>query len=489
MKHLKILFVSSEVRPFAMTGGLGDVSGSLPRFLQMRGHDVRIVMPGYSITQSWKYRKTDVPLGVPLGHGDERWCGVRISSLPGSDVPIFFLEHDSLYGRSGLYGDSSGEFGDNLLRFSLLSRGSLQLCHYLGWYPDVVHVNDWQTAMVPGFLNSVEAHSPLGRAASLLTIHNLGYQGRFWSDPFDITGLPWDLFTHLGFEYFNGINLLKGGIYHSTLINTVSNTYAHEIQTPEMGEGLDGILRERGASLYGILNGIDTNEWDPATDRYLENHFNADDLRGKSAAKRSLQMELGLELRDDVPIISMVTRLAWQKGIDVVAGAIRRIMELDVQFVLVGTGEGWAEHFFGSLNSEYPGRIRCVIDFNTGLSHRVEAGSDLFLMPSRYEPCGLNQIYSLRYGTLPIVRATGGLADTVQNYDEENGSGTGFKFYDLNEGSLFDVTAWAVNTWRHRPDHFRAMIKRAMSGDYSWDKAAAQYEELYHRAVWIRARQ
>ncbi|MBN2722592.1 MAG: glycogen synthase GlgA [Deltaproteobacteria bacterium] len=485
MKQLKILFVSSEVRPYAMSGGLGDVSGTLPRYLKKRGHDVRVVMPGYSSAGVHSFRQTSSPLGVNLGNG-VKWCGIRLNKIPGSDVPVFFIEHDNFFSRDGLYGDPNGEFGDNLERFALLSKGSLELCHYLGWYPDVIHANDWQTALIPGYLNSTERSNQLGSAASVLTIHNLGYQGRFSADEFGKTGLPWELYTHMSYEFHGGLNLLKGGIYHSTMVNTVSSMYAHEIQTPEMGEGLDGVLRERGAQLYGILNGIDTSEWNPETDRYLEHNYNKETLSSKASAKRSLQMELGLELRDETPVIAMVTRLAWQKGIDVVAGAIRRIMEMDVQFVLVGTGEKWAEDFFGQLNHDFPGRFRAVIDFNTGLSHRVEAGADLFLMPSRYEPCGLNQMYSLRYGTLPIVRATGGLADTVRNYDQQSGNGTGFKFYDLNEGSLFDVVGWAVDTYFNRQEHFKNMVIRAMSGDYGWENSAAQYEELYRRAIMAR---
>jgi starch synthase len=485
MKPLKILFVSSEVRPFAMSGGLGDVSGALPKYIKKRGHDIRVVMPSYGSIDRSSHGFTGSPLGVPVG-GNEVWCGVSHSYLPQSDVPVFFIENNNLFDRGGLYGDENGEYGDNSLRFSLLSRGALQLCHYLGWYPDVIHCNDWQTALIPGFLNSIEGDSQLGKAATLLTIHNLGYQGRFPSEKFNDTGLPWNQYTHMGYEYKNGLNILKGGIYHSTLINSVSRSYAHEIQTPQMGEGLDGVLREKGAFLYGVVNGIDQEEWNPSTDPHLPAHFSANSLEGKKKNKKELQMELGLEVRDDLPLVAMVTRLAHQKGIDLVAEAIHRMMDLGIQFVLVGTGEKWAEKYFGDLNHQYPGRMKNILAFDTHLAHKVEAAADLFLMPSRYEPCGLNQIYSLRYGTLPVVRATGGLNDTVSNYDQETGGGTGFKFWDFNSDSLVGVVSWAVDTYKNRPNHFITMQKRAMGIDFSWTNSAQEYEELYYRAVYLR---
>ena len=485
MKQLKILFVTSELTPFAMTGGLGDVSASLPKALFKRGHDIRVFMPLYGNIPGQSLNRLASPLGVPTGEG-ELWCAVRHTTYPNSGFPVYFLEHDALYDRNGLYGDEHGVYGDNLLRFTLLSRGALQFCHYMNWYPDVIHVNDWQTSLIPAYLNTIERHSPLGQAATLLTIHNLGYQGKFSSESFPVTVLPWELFTYLGFEAYNQINLLKGGIYHSTLINTVSNTYAHEIQTPEKGEGLDGVLRDRGADLYGIVNGIDDEVWNPETDPLLDANYNVDDLSGKKTCKTSLQRDLGLYVNPDVPLISIITRLAWQKGTDVLAATIRRLLSLDIQFVLIGTGDKSQEAFFKSLNSEFKGKYKAIIDFNSKLAHRTEAASDLYLMPSRYEPCGLNQMYSMRYGTLPIVRSTGGLADTVTNYDEKIGNGTGFKFWDLSPEAIYGVVSWSVETFYKRKNHFQNMIKKAMKKDFGWNKAAAEYEELYMRAVYFR---
>lgn len=482
----RILFVSSEVRPFAMTGGLGDVLGVLPRVIASFGHDVRIVMPLYRSVPRENLEDLHLSLGVPTGAG-ERWCGVRCATLPRSDVPVYFIEHDALFDRDGLYGTPQGAYDDNLLRFTVLSRGALQLCKALGWYPDIIHANDWQTGMLPGYLNTVERLSPLGRAACVFTIHNLGYQGRFPADAFGVTGLPWELFTFLDYEYWDSVNLLKGAIKQATVITTVSPAYAREIQTPFLGEGLDGILRERSGVLYGILNGIDEDEWNPATDPHLDAHFSADDLTGKAICKESLQQELGLPIVSDTPLVGMVTRFAWQKGIDVLAEALPRLLQLPLQLVIVGSGEQWAESYYSNLQHAFPWNYRCRVQFNTRLAHRVEAGADLYLMPSRYEPCGLNQMYSLRYGTLPIVRATGGLDDTVDNYDPGTGEGTGFKFWDLTADAITGTVSWAVDAFRYRPEHIRAMRARAMRRDFGWNTVARRYLEVYERALTLRS--
>jgi len=483
-----ILFVSSEVRPFAMSGGLGDVLGVLPRVLAELGHDVRVVMPLYRKVPRAGLQDLNLSLGVPTGVG-ERWCGVRMTHLPQSKVPVYFLEHDALYDRDGFYGTPDYPWWDNCLRFTVLSRGALQLCHALKWYPDVINANDWQTALVPAYLNVLEKSSPLHRAASVFTIHNLGYQGRFPAPQFGVTGLPWELFTFLDFEFWDEVNLLKGALTHSTLLSTVSPGYAREIQTPAYGEGLDALLRERAGDLHGILNGIDLVEWDPATDPHIPHHFSAADPSGKGLCKAALQRELGLPVRDDIPLVGIVTRFAWQKGIDVLAEVMPRLLALPMQMVVVGSGEAWAEKFFGDLQAEFPGNYRGIIQFNTGLAHRVEAGADLYLMPSRYEPCGLNQMYSLRYGALPIVRATGGLDDTVENFDPVSGRGTGFKFWDMDAPALEGTVSWAVNTFRARPHDIAAMRRRAMEQDFSWKQAARKYMDMYERAIAMRRMQ
>ncbi len=420
MPRLKVLFVASEVVPFAKTGGLADVAGALPAALALRGHDVRVVLPRYRTTKRFAAERLPEPMAVPVGHG-EAWCAVWEASFSRSDARVYLLEHDRLYDRDGIYGDAGGAFGDNLARYALLSRGALRLCQALDFVPDIVHVHDWQAALVPIYLRTLEAESPAASAATILTIHNMGYQGWFPKGELYQTQLGWDVFHSRALEAFDSINLLKGGIYASTLVTTVSPRYAREIQTPEGGEGLDGALRDRGGDVIGILNGIDDEIWNPRKDPHIAAPFTSDDLEGKAACKEALQREMGLALSPDVPIVAVVSRFAHQKGIDVFAGALDDILSLGAQVVVLGTGERWAEDLFTRLSAEHP-RFRAFIGMNEPLAHRIEAGADVFVMPSRYEPCGLNQLYSQRYGTLPVVRAVGGLDDTVEN------ERTGFKF-------------------------------------------------------------
>jgi starch synthase len=498
MPRLKVLFVASECVPFAKTGGLADVVGALPLALSAGGHDVRVVIPAYRAVKGYLARQAeragadarpaprrlDAPLGVPLGAG-EAWTSVLETHLdPGvaadggrAQAPrVYLLEHDALYDRDGIYGDSHGDFGDNLTRYSLLSRGALQLCHALGFWPDVIHAHDWQAALVPLYLNTIERWTPLGRAASVLTIHNLGYQGWFNKDLLPVTGLGWEVFNIHCLEAYDSINLLKGGIYNATVVSTVSPRYAQEIQTREGGEGLENVLRERGGDVIGILNGIDDVVWNPQADRHIAAPFGVDDLAGKRVCKAALQREMRLAERPDVPLIGLVSRLATQKGIDILAGALEQILSLDVQVVVLGSGERWAEEMFSRLAGASD-RFRVYIGMNEGLAHRVEAGADLFLMPSRYEPCGLNQLYSQRYGTLPVVRAVGGLDDTVET------NVTGFKFEEMSSVALAHTVAWAVHLYRADPAYFRTMQLRAMSKNFGWSHASRQYEALYRLAI------
>jgi starch synthase len=475
MARLKVLFVSSECVPFAKTGGLADVVGALPIALANRGHDVRVVLPRYRATKGFPATRHDVPLAVPLG-GGEAWCSVYETPLGTSDARAYLIEHDVLYDRDGLYGDAFGDFGDNLPRFALLSRAALRLCAYLKFFADVVHVHDWQAALVPVYLNTLERRGRIGRAASVLTVHNMGYQGRFDKSQLFHTQLGWDLFTYKGIEAHDGINLLKGGIYHATVVTTVSPRYAREIQTPEGGDGLDGVLRDRGADVIGILNGIDEQLWNPKTDVHLPANYTAEDLAGKAVCKATLQSQLGLPQEPSVPLIGVISRFAYQKGIDILAGALDEILSIGAQVVVVGLGERWAEEYFRSLARRLP-QFRTYIGLNEPLAHLVEAGSDLFLMPSRYEPCGLNQLYSQRYGTLPVVRAVGGLDDTVEN------EVTGFKFDALAPSALAEAVARALFMYHERPDHFRMMQYRAMKKPMGWENAAQQYEALYRLAI------
>ena len=475
---LKVLFVASECSPFAKTGGLGDVVGALPKALRMRGLDVRLVMPLYAGMRWQDFEPLEGVLSVPMWYG-AAYAGVRLTRLPGTDVPIYFLEHHHYFDRPYLYGPPADAYADNLERFAFLSRGALELSKALGWTPDVVHAHDWQTALAPIYLNTVEWAQPLHGSASVYTIHNLAYQGVFDGGALFITGLGPEHYHPRELEHFGTLNLTKGAIYHATRLSTVSPTYAREIQTPEYGCGLDGPLAERSADLIGILNGIDVSQWDPATDPLIAAHFDMRSLDGKAVCKVALQTEAALPVRSEVPLLAFIGRLTSQKGVDVLAQALDRVLAWNVQLVLLGTGDPEAERFFAEAGRRHPDRLRVWIGFDDARAHRIEAGADLLLMPSRFEPCGLSQLYSLRYGTLPVVRATGGLVDTVVNYDESTGGGTGFMFHDLTPDALANTIGWAISTWYDRPHHIAGMRRRAMAQDFSWDRAASAYERLY----------
>ena len=470
--RLKVLFVVSECVPLVKTGGLGDVAGALPLALKARGHDVRVLMPRYRKAKAYPARKREAPLSVDMGHGaGERWCAVWEAELDGG-VPLYLLEHDVLYDRDGIYNDGGGDFRDNVLRFAMLSRAGLTLPEYLGWRADVIHAHDWQAALVPVYAQW------LGTAqATVLTVHNLGYQGRYGAGLLADTGIPAQHAGALGLVQRGDINLLQGGLAMATCLSTVSPRYAAEIQTPLGGAGLDGVLRMRSGDLVGILNGIDDDTWNPRTDPLIPERFSEGDLdQGKAACKAALQRELGLPVEPRTPLVGLVSRFAWQKGIDVFAGAMDRLVALGAQVAVLGSGEGWAEELFARWSQQLP-NFRAELRFDEGLAHRIEAGADLFAMPSRYEPCGLNQLYSQRYGTLPVVRAVGGLYDTVRDDHD------GFSFEQLSARALADALSYAIWTYRERPQHFRAMQVAAMSKRMGWDVAAAQYDALYRLAV------
>jgi starch synthase len=480
-RQLKVLFVSSEVAPYAKTGGLADVVGALPKALRPLGIDARVVMPLYAGMPWNDLEVLDGTLHVPMYWGTAH-ARVRVGALSGTDVPVYAIEYNRYFDRPYLYGPPADGYGDNLERFTFLSRGSLEVCKALGWIPDVIHCNDWQTALVPMFVNTVEWGQPLHGCATIYSIHNLAYQGVFDGGGMFITGLGREHYNPGELEHFGAMNLTKGALYHSTLLSTVSPTYAREIQTGAYGCGLDGVLSWRSGDLVGILNGIDIHEWDPSTDRHLPAHFDVAKMAGKAKCKAALQKEAGLAVRDDVPVLGVIGRLTPQKGFDVLAHALDRVLGWDVQIILLGTGDPDAERFFAYADARRGDRFRAWLRFDNGRAHRIEAGADFFLMPSRFEPCGLNQMYSLRYGTLPIVRATGGLVDTVSQYTEWDGGGTGFMFDDLHPEALANTIGWAISTWFDRPKHIQGMRRRAMEQDFSWEKAAREYHALYLRA-------
>jgi starch synthase len=480
-KSLNILFAASEVVPFAKTGGLADVAGALPKALQKLGHKVVVVMPRYYSVDRSQLQEVPGALGVPMGPMGELWAGIYTTTLPDSDVPIYFIDHEQFFGRSGIYADEHGfSYSDNDNRFVFLSKAAFQLAKKLDFKPDIIHANDWHTAAMPLLRNTRFAYDEhFADSATVLTIHNLQHQGYFFKGIIDVMEVGWEHFNPLELESMGGVNILKGGIAHADAVTTVSKKYAHEIQTAEFGFGLQDHVWAHRNKLFGILNGVDYDEWSPAVDPLIPAKFDIDDMEGKQKCKNDLRKKFGLP-EWEVPLIGFVGRFAEQKGIELIAGAIEGLMHLDAQYVFLGTGEKWAEGFFSDISARYPEKFAVYIGYDNTLAHQIEAGSDLFLMPSLFEPCGLNQIYSLRYGTLPIVRATGGLDDTIDNYDPVHGTGTGFKFEWATHDALYHTVRWAVDTWHHDKLAFKEMQQHAMEARYSWEEAAKGYEAVYY---------
>ncbi len=484
--NYRILMVASEMYPYAKVGGLADVVGSLPGALKQRGHDVRVVIPRHRLIdlERWNAKRVLPSMGVWMGNREE-WCSVfEVSSAGG--VPVYMIEHQHYFDRSGLYHDASmHDYDDNPARFGFFTRAALQLCKDIGFKPDIVHANDWQTALAAAYLKIWHWDDPvLGGAASLLTLHNVAYQGIYPASFYDYLGLGWQNFTEEKFESYDKVNFLKGGIYYADLVTTVSPAFAREITQPAGGFGLAPYLSRRGEEVVGILNGIDYSLWDPERDPLLPAHFSIHNLEGKRDCKRHLQRTFDLPVDDHKVLIGAIGRFVEQKGFHLIAQAIESILQdMHIQFVILGSGEHHLQDYFWNLPNRYRGQAGSYIGFEDSRAHLIEAGCDFFLMPSLFEPCGLNQLYSQRYGTLPIVRATGGLDDTVQNYDEVTGQGTGFKFWEPSSQALYYTVGWAVSTYYDRPHHLRTMIETAMSQDFSWEKSAQQYEHAYAKAI------
>ncbi len=477
-RKLNILIASSEAVPFIKTGGLADVVGALPKELEKLGHNVKIVLPRYYgiDANKWNLQNVGGPLGVNMGSLGELWCGAKTCKLPNTNIDVYFIDYENYFGRKGPYSGSDGEgYGDNYARFAFFSKACLDLCKMINFRPDVAHVNDWHTSPIATMLNSTHRYDDFFKdTASLLTIHNMQHQGSFYLGDY-----PY----FLGTEYDSNVNMLRDGIYNANIINTVSNGYADEIKTQEYACGLEKAINDRSGDLYGIVNGIDYSIWNPEIDKKICANYNIYDLSGKESCKRDLQRTFGLPERADVPVVAIVSRLAKQKGVDVVAEAIYRLVNYDMQLVILGEGEIWTHFFFPNIAVKHPHKVACHIGYNESLAHKIEAGADFFLMPSRFEPCGLNQLYSLSYGTLPIVRATGGLNDTVDNYDEQTGEGNGFKFGDLTADAIYNTVGWAMYTYYNRKDHLYKLIKNAMGKRFTWQRSALKYEEMYYKAV------
>lgn len=523
---LDIVFLSTEAVPFAKTGGLGDVCGALPATLASRGHNVCLIMPAFaSIHASGiPIRQTDISFAVEIRG---RIVGARLltADLPGvvasgqttpGKATVYFIDQPQFYDRPGLYGDASGDYNDNCERFAFFCRAALLAISRVRKHVDIVHCNDWQTGLVPAYMAlRFESHPWMQHAKSVFTIHNLAYQGQFWHWDFPLTGLDWEHFTPAGLEFYGGVNFLKAGIQFADRLTTVSPTYAQEIQTPLHGCGLDPLLRARGDALSGITNGIDDSAWNPATDRFLQQPQNGgnehstqdqafsthqhDPLalgnydvatwrQGKAIQKRRLQEEFGLDPAPDVPLIGLVGRLADQKGWDLIIEVLSRHLRENrpVQWAILGTGEKRYHVALAELAQQNPGQFGLRLAFSDAIAHLIEAAADIFLMPSRYEPCGLNQLYSLRYGTVPVVTATGGLIDTVVDTTPETlakGVATGFHVCDFTADQLDQVLGEALRIRYHEKENWEKIVEAGMRQDWSWRQVASQYEKLYAETI------
>lgn len=480
MSSINVLFAASEIEPYAKTGGLADVSSALPKTLKQKGINVISVMPLYSKINREKYKLEKIMDMACVHMGNcEEWFSVYHTCEPyGNDV--YFIEFNKYFDRRGIYHEESGEYQDNPFRYAFFCRAAMQLAKDLNFKPDIIHVNDWQTSYIPYYLRCAE--DPFfHNTKSVLTIHNIGYQGSFEPHVLDYAKIYLNDFNAGAFESFGRINILKGGIAFADKITTVSPTYAHEIKGPIGGGGLHDLLTARSNDLLGIINGIDTNVWNPSKDELIAKTYSVSSYKtGKKANKKALQKMFDLRNAPNIPLFAFIGRFAAQKGLGLLAGAVERaVNSMACQVVILGSGDEAAQWYFGGLPARYSGTIGAYIGYDEERSHLIEAGSDFFLMPSLYEPCGLNQMYSQAYGTLPVARATGGLDDTIEQYDESAGHGTGFKFYDIDPNALFNTMGWAVSTYFDRPAHMDNMIKQAMKKDFSWDQSIKQYMDLY----------
>ncbi len=488
---MKVVFITTEAVPFAKTGGLADVCGALPIQLARRGHQCSVLMPAFRqiYGSGLPIEPTDVSFAVTIG---DNVIGGRVlqSHLPDSDVPVYFIDQPQYYNRPALYGDANGDFVDNCERFAFFCRGALQAITRLQLQPDIVHCNDWQTGLVPAYVRSeFEQHAWMPSAATVMTVHNLAYQGNFWHWDMLLTGLDWAYFNPAGMEFYGQLNLLKTGLVFADSLSTVSPQYAKEIQTVEHGCGLEGVLSSRRADLFGIINGVDHSIWNPRTDSHLVANYDEHNwVEGKAANAGELRRRFGLATDVNMPIVGLVGRLAEQKGWDLVIAAMQRLLSEDrpIQWVVLGTGDRHFHDQLAALADHYPDRLGLKLGFSNELAHLIEAGSDIFLMPSRYEPCGLNQLYSLAYGTVPVVNPTGGLVDTVTDTTAETlaaGTANGFYLPEFSVNGLIDAV-WraALVRWDHW-DTWQRLVACGMRQDFSWRRSAAHYEHLYSETL------
>jgi starch synthase len=481
---MRITFAASEGVPFSKTGGLADVVGALPKAVAQLGHDVTVFLPRYKQTRLRQERIAIPNLTIPVA--DRLLFPQIIDAGKQDEVQFYFVDHPQFTSRDGIYGDATGDYPDNDERFSMFCRAVIEASKRLG-APDVFHVHDWQTALIPIFLRNSYALDPtFAHTATVLTIHNIGYQGIFPKRSMSKLLLPWTLFTMDRLEFYDQVNFLKGGITYADYVSTVSRTYAEEIQTFDFAFGLASTVAKKRDHLVGIVNGVDYGEWNPETDRHIAANFSSSDLSGKRTCKLALMREYGIDMeKQNWPVIGIISRFAAQKGFDLLESALVQLLRDDLVIVVLGTGDKHYEEMFLALQESYPEQISVKIAYDNRLAHVVEAGSDMFLMPSHYEPCGLTQIYSMRYGTVPVVRATGGLEDTVEQWDPKTRTGTGFKFVGYTARELRAALRQAIAVYQNKDDWTQIMLN-GMRQNYSWAEPAREYVELYERAKLLR---
>jgi starch synthase len=500
----KVLLAASEVVGFAKTGGLADVAGSLPPALARRGHQCAAIVPLYRSARHGKLplEPTGLKFNVSLGQRTVQG-GLWRSRLPDSDVPVFLVEQPEFFERDDAalgrtiyqFTPTLGpkrDYPDNCARFTFFCRAVFEAMRLVDFWPDVLHANDWQTGLLPVYLREIYRRQPgYARMRTLFTIHNLAFQGRFWHWDMNLTGLDWRLFNMDQLEFYGDLSFLKAGVVFADLINTVSPTYAREIQTPYYGCGMQGVLYHRRDRLSGIVNGVDYAVWNPESDRYLAANYGSESvMERKPACKAALQEQCRLDVEPRTPLLGMVSRLTDQKGVDLIAETAESLIDYDCQIVVLGQGDQHYERSLQAIQARHPRRFAVTLALNEKLAHQIYAGADIFLMPSQFEPCGLSQLYSLKYGTVPLVRATGGLADTVVDCTPETVAAeraTGFSFIPHNAQAFRETVQRGVSVYRHQPERWSALMKNCMRQDWSWDKSAAEYERLYERLTYMRA--
>ena len=479
---MTILFAASEMVPFCKTGGLADVIGALPLELAEMGHDISVMLPGYSVIERENCEFTEITHTIEIFVGWESKPLV-VSSGHSNGVTVYLLENDEYFDREGLYGDERGDYKDNGSRFVFYSRGVVKAIKALGIKPDVVHAHDWQAGLVMAYLSTVYAEDPWFKStASLFTIHNLGYQGIFPQHVFSFTDISREEFNWKKMEYWGNVSFLKSGIVYADAVSTVSEKYADEITMEPLGFGMHGVLAERRYDLYGILNGIDQNEWNPSIDKSIPAMYSITDMKGKKVCRKALLDTCGLKAKANIPVIGMVTRLDDQKGLDIIEEAMGRLASMDIRMVILGKGNAEHHEKMRELAARYTDHLHVVIGFDNKMARRIYAGSDVFMMPSKYEPCGLGQLIAMKYGTLPVVHATGGLADTVCDIDVNLKDGNGFSFDQYSSDALVKTVARAVKVFRV-PGRalWKKAVRHAMAEDFSWKRASEKYVELYNK--------